>query len=315
MEGQLPRSLAVCQGLQVVDVGNNRINDVFPCWMSKLPKLQVLVLKNNKFVGAVGEQDDSCEFSKLRILDLSSNNFFGRLPNEWFKSMTSMMDKSEGEALSTGPSKNTLTRGTPYQFTTAITYKGSEISFTKILRTLVVIDVSGNSFQGGIPKLIGGLVQLNGLNMSHNDLTGHIPSQLGALNQLESLDLSSNYLSGEIPQELVSLYFLSTLNLSYNKLVGHIPLSPQFLTFSNLSFLGNIGLCGLQVSKQCNKTKTRDVVPQPPEKSVDIILYLLVGLGFGVGFAFSIVVAWGVRVRKQLQDITFMCWKKVNCIY
>ncbi|TVU17443.1 hypothetical protein EJB05_33481, partial [Eragrostis curvula] len=308
MEGQLPRSLAACRDLQVVDIGNNKINDTFPCWMSKLPKLQVLVLKHNKFVGTVGREDRSCEFPKLRILDLSSNGFFGTLPKEWFKAMASMMEKSTEEALSMRPQHALTHEGSIYQFTIAITYKGSEVTFSKILRSLVVIDVSDNSFHGGIPDVIGGLVQLSELNMSHNALTGHIPSHLGALNQLESLDLSSNYLSREIPRELASLHFLSTLNLSYNKLVGRIPESPQFLTYSNLSFLGNIGLCGLQVSVRCNNTDTPNVVPQPPEKkSVDIVLFLMVGLGYGVGFAVSIVVTWGIRFRKRSQGRIFIC--------
>ena len=82
--------------------------------------------------------------------------------------------------------------GQTYQFTTAITYKGSDISFSKILRTIVIIDVSNNAFYGTIPESIGDLVLLGGLNMSHNALIGPIPSQLGMLHQLESLDMSSN---------------------------------------------------------------------------------------------------------------------------
>jgi hypothetical protein len=105
-----------------------------------------------------------------------------------------------------------------------------------------------------IPKSIGDLGLLNGVNMSHNAFSGPIPPQFGALNQLESLDLSSNNLAGEIPQGLASPNFLSMLNLSYNELVGRIPDSPHFLTFTNFSFLGNIGLCGFQVSRACNNT-------------------------------------------------------------
>jgi Leucine-rich repeat (LRR) protein len=34
IEGQLPRSLAACNNLEVFDIGNNNIDDSFPCWMS-----------------------------------------------------------------------------------------------------------------------------------------------------------------------------------------------------------------------------------------------------------------------------------------
>jgi hypothetical protein len=183
--------------------------------MSMLPKLQVLVLKSNKFVGKVGRSalggKNSCEFVKLRILDLASNKFFGTLQDGWFTTMKSMSTKSVNESMD-----NQVTQlGQTYQFTTAITYKGhEEVMLSTILETLVQIDFSDNEFHGAIPESIGDLGLLNGINMSHNAFTGPIPPQFGDLNQLESLDLSSNNLSGEIPQGLASLNFLSMLNLS-----------------------------------------------------------------------------------------------------
>jgi Leucine-rich repeat (LRR) protein len=303
IEGQLPRSLAACKDLEVFDIGNNLIDDTFPCWMSMLPKLQVLVLRSNKFVGNVGPSvsgdNNDCEFMKLRIFVLASNNFVGFLQNEWFRTMKSMMTKAVNETLVMENQYGLL--GQTYQFTTAITYKGSDITFSKILRTIVIIDVSDNAFYGAIPQSIGDLVLLSAVNMSHNALTGLIPSQLGMLHQLESLDLSWNDLSGEIPQELASLDFLSMLNLSYNKLDGRIPQSPHFLTFSNLSFLGNIGLCGLEVSKACDNM-TPDIVlhHQSERLPIDIVLFLFAGLGFGIGFAIAVVLAWGISWRSLL---------------
>ncbi|KAL6848141.1 hypothetical protein ACP4OV_022269 [Aristida adscensionis] len=196
-------------------------------------------------------------------------------------------------------------------FTTTITLKGYDITFSKILKTLVVIDISNNAFEGAIPMSIGDLVRLSGVNMSHNALTGQIPSQLGALHQLEVLDLSSNDLLGEIPQDLATLNYLSTLNLSYNKLVGRIPYSTQFLTFTNLSFLGNIGLCGLQVSKNCNVIRPNVVIHHPKKNPIDIILFLFLGLGFGVGFANAIVLTCGIHVKRRSEGNNSNCSKKV----
>jgi hypothetical protein len=77
---------------------------------------------------------------------------------------------------------------------------------------------------------------------------------------------------------LASLNFLSMLNLSYNELVGRIPDSPNFLAFTNLSFLGNIGLCGFQVSRACNSTTLPFMKPHHSEKkSVDLVLFLFTG--------------------------------------
>ncbi|XP_072150010.1 LOW QUALITY PROTEIN: receptor-like protein 33 [Setaria viridis] len=322
-EGKLPRSLVGCKYLEVFDIGNNHISDTFPCWMSMLPELQVLVLKSNMFVGEVGPsvawEKNNCEFIKLRILDLASNKLSGTLQDEWFVTMKSMVRKSANDMMY----NQVRQLGQTYHLTDAITYKGNEqVQLSTILSALVHIDVSDNAFHGAIPKSIGHLVLLNGVNMSHNALTGPIPPQFGALKQLESLDLSSNDLSGEIPQELGSLNFLSTLNLSYNELVGRIPDSTHFSTFSNLSFMGNIGLCGLQVSKVRNST-TPYVELQHSEKK-DLMLFLVTGLGFGVGFAIAII--WtGESVLGEDLETTLSCagrkfssscrWLGRKCLY
>lgn len=57
--------------------------------------------------------------------------------------------------------------GRTYEYTAAVTYKGHDTTFAKILRTLGFIDVSNNAFRGSIPEAIGELVLLHGLNMSH----------------------------------------------------------------------------------------------------------------------------------------------------
>uniref|UniRef100_A0A0D9UX27 Leucine-rich repeat-containing N-terminal plant-type domain-containing protein n=1 Tax=Leersia perrieri TaxID=77586 RepID=A0A0D9UX27_9ORYZ len=313
-EGRLPRSLVACKDLEVFDIGDNKINGVFPCWMSMLPRLQVLVLRSNTFIGELGcsafEEENNCEFENLRIFDLASNNFSGTLPYKWFKRLKSMVEKSSNENLMMQYHNNMHDIET-YQYATSITYKGHDLTFSKILRTLVVIDVSDNTLHGAIPKSIGELVLLCVLNMSHNALTGSIPSQLGVLHELESLDLSSNDLSGEIPQELAQLHFLSVLNLSYNALVGRIPNTPQFL--DNLSYLGNIGLCGFPLSKECGNMTIQNSHPSE-KKHVDVILFLFVGLGVGIGFAVIIVVTWGIRVRKRSQDNRFPFWNKIICM-
>ncbi|BAH90922.1 Os01g0162500, partial [Oryza sativa Japonica Group] len=296
-EGQLPTSLVACKNLVVLDVGNNQIGGSFPCWMHLLPKLQVLVLKSNKFYGQLGPtltKDDDCELQHLRILDLASNNFSGILPDEWFRKLKAMMSVSSNEILvmKDGDMYGTYNHIT-YLFTTTVTYKGLDLTFTKILKTFVLIDVSNNRFHGSIPETIATLSVLSGLNMSHNALTGPIPNQLASLHQLESLDLSSNKLSGEIPQKLASLDFLSTLNLSNNMLEGRIPESPHFLTLHNSSFIRNAGLCGPPLSNECSNKSTSS-----EEKSVDVMLFLFVGLGFGVGFAIAVVVSWKPCIGK-----------------
>nr|XP_051220990.1 receptor like protein 22-like [Lolium perenne] len=297
IEGQLPRTLTKCLQLEFLDFGNNDMEGTFPSWLGNLPTLRVLVLRSNRFYGSIGGDlhiyEKSREyFSSLQILDLASNNFFGSLTPDLFRGLKSMMTQMNTTGLII--SDDNVVYHNPYQDTVTIAYKSIYRTFDKILTTLTVIDLSNNSFDGTIPASLGKLISLLILNMSGNAFTGVIPPEFGGMTLLESLDLSQNQLSGDIPEALTNLSFLGILKLSNNQLAGRIPRSGQFSTFQNSSFEGNLALCGQPLSNPCG------ISPGPPsvahvEKSshVDVVLFLFVGLGFGVGFTAAILVRWG----------------------
>lgn len=66
LEGKIPRSLKSCVSLVFMNIGNNIINDTFPCMLS--PSLHVLVLHTNKFHGEVKCHKDwqSCRATTIR---------------------------------------------------------------------------------------------------------------------------------------------------------------------------------------------------------------------------------------------------------
>uniref|UniRef100_A0ACD5VIF3 Uncharacterized protein n=1 Tax=Avena sativa TaxID=4498 RepID=A0ACD5VIF3_AVESA len=297
IEGALPRALSNCNKLEVLDIGNNLIADTFPSWLGELSSLYVLVLRSNRFYGSIGDilanYRHKGYFSSLQIVDLSLNKFSGNLNSEWIGQLKSMMAKFNSSA-DIVRATNLSGMAEFYQDSTEITYKGSSVTFERILTTLTAIDFSNNRLEGTIPASLGRLVSLRVLNMSHNAFTGKIPAQLGGMTDLESLDLSCNELLGDIPQELTDLTFLGTLNLSQNQLLGKIPQSHQFSTFENTSFKGNLGLCGPPLSNPCG------ISPAPPSpvhvddsSHVDVMLFLFVGLGFGIGFSMAILLRWG----------------------
>ncbi|XP_030930475.1 receptor-like protein 9DC3 [Quercus lobata] len=174
LEGLLPKSLVNCTNLEVLNFGNNNINDLFPHWLEALTTLRVLVLKSNRFYGPIGNHNISgIFFPKLRILNLSQNEFNGLLPRNYFENLNAMMIDEEGnhEPMYLGKSSY-------YHDFVVVTVKGLEIKLQRILTIFTTIDFS---------------------NLSSNKLTGQIPIQLKSLTFLAKLNLSQNKLIGPIP--------------------------------------------------------------------------------------------------------------------
>ncbi|KAI7988449.1 Receptor-like protein 6 [Camellia lanceoleosa] len=289
-EGPVPRSLTNCRQLQVLDLGNNKINDTFPYWLGILPELRVLVLRSNKFHGPIDTSKPKLYFPKLRIVDLSHNKFTGHLPERYFKNFKAMKNKAM-------PNEKYLSVRSYYQDSVMVTMKGFDIYLTRILTIFTSIDLSSNKFSGDIPNVIGRLNSLIVLNLSHNSLTGLIPSSLGDLTELESLDLSSNQLIGKIPNHLLSLTFLEVFNLSCNHLDGRIPRGKQFDTFGNDSYVGNLGLCGFPLSKECEDNQSQvqpGVLLQQEDDSnfVSGFTWEAVVMGYACGMPLGLVIGF-----------------------
>ncbi|KAJ6376208.1 hypothetical protein OIU77_001054 [Salix suchowensis] len=322
LEGKISPSIINCTMLQVLDLGNNKIEDTFPYFLEALSELQILILKSNKLQGFVnGPTAYDYAFSKLRIFDISRNNFSGSLPTGYLNSLEAMM-ASDHNMIYMG-----LTNYTGYVYSMQMTWKGVEIDFEKIRSTIRVLDLSDNSFTGEIPQVIEKLKALQQLNLSHNSLTGHIQSSLGNLTNLESLDLSSNSLTGRIPTQLGGLKFLGTLNLSHNQLEGPIPSGVQFSTFNATSFEGNLRLCGFQVLKECYLygDHEQSLPPSSYNEGDESTLFgdgfgwKVVAMGYGCGFVLGVAMGYIVfRTKKpawfhrMIEDIWKLNRRKIR---
>ncbi|KAM3321349.1 receptor-like protein 19 [Capsicum chacoense] len=265
-EGHVPVSWLNCVGLEVLDIGNNAITDTFPASLGTLEELQVLVLKSNKFHGPITTKL-KFGFPKLRILDLSHNEFSDSLPAEVFRNFKAMIkdDTNKGEIRYM---KRFDSFFDVYEDSVRLVVKGNEIELERITTIMTTIDLSSNHFEGDIPM------------------------EVGRLNMLEALDLSWNRLTGKIPRELTRMNFLAFLNLSQNLLVGPIPRGLQFNTFDNDSYGGNLDLCGPPLTKQCG-TSDLSLVPQPLESEGEDEAYFFSGFTWEsvvIGYSFGLVV-------------------------
>ncbi|GMJ05207.1 receptor like protein 20 [Hibiscus trionum] len=284
LEGALPLSLINCTDLVILNVAKNRLSDTFPHWLGALPKLRVLVLSSNRFHGSIQDSIATSFFTKLQMLDLSSNAFTGLLPTNFFHNLKALSEVVEYEYDN-------------YRYSVNVTIRGLELPFTitVAIPVFTCIDLSNNGFHGEIPEAVGELSMLLALNLSHNSLTGPIPTSFGDLAALESLDLSFNKLSGSIPSQLTSLTFLEVLRFQNNNLVGHIPRGKQFETFENKSYAGNLDLCGFPLSKECSNGEGSETEKHDQVNGKGMaFIWKVVLMGYGSGLVFGISMAYVV---------------------
>ncbi|XP_076903240.1 receptor-like protein 6 [Bidens hawaiensis] len=303
--GQMSKSLVNCTNLEFLSLADNSFKDVFPFWLGNLPKLQVLLLRSNKFNGAIqGLSSISSQFLMLRIIDISNNNFSGQLPDKSFQTWNAMKSVDLGGSSDMGSDflSSTFVRS-QIRYSMMLTNKGVKREYLRILNIFTAIDLSCNNFDGQIPKSLQDLHGLESLNLSNNYFSGRIFPSLGNLRNLESLDLFQNKLSGQIPQQLLQLGFLAFLNVSFNHLEGPIPQGKQFNTFENNSYMGNPGLCGNPLSKECENSKVPTVFRTTSSNDYESLLpssnidWLVIVFGVSSGLIIGIVIENFVYAR------------------
>ncbi|XP_022760065.1 receptor like protein 30-like [Durio zibethinus] len=158
LEGKLPKSLANCSRLELLDLGNNMICDRFPSWLKKLPALRVFVLRKNKFYGPIVDHtSDAKIFPVLQTMNLASNKFSEELSIEFFLSLRATMVTNASDG-----SQN-------------IFFCGKIPEGIRNLKALIVLNLSRKGFMGRIPSL-GSLTELESLDLSRNKLSGNSSS-------------------------------------------------------------------------------------------------------------------------------------------
>uniref|UniRef100_A0A453A4H3 LRR receptor-like serine/threonine-protein kinase GSO1 n=1 Tax=Aegilops tauschii subsp. strangulata TaxID=200361 RepID=A0A453A4H3_AEGTS len=335
--GGFPLFLQQCQNLSFLDLSQNKFTGELPRWISKsMPGLVILRLRSNNFFGQI--PNEIMGLQDVRILDLSNNNFSGAIPPymENLKALTGTaatddytpLDDPFAEEYS---DKYGLTDMGMSNDSLSVVIKGQVLEYTKNALYLMSIDLSCNSLTGEIPVKLSALAGLINLNLSSNMLSGNIPYKIGNLRLLESLDLSKNILGGQIPRSLSDLTYLSRLNLSYNNLSGRIPSGHQLNILGTddaaYMYIGNPGLCGHPVLRQCpgpprdpptNGEPTR--LPEDGLSQIDFLLGSIIGFVAGtwmVFFGLLFMKRWSYayfglldKLYDRLYVISVVTWQK-----
>ncbi|PQP99448.1 putative LRR receptor-like serine/threonine-protein kinase [Prunus yedoensis var. nudiflora] len=249
--GELPSQFKNCKNLTLFNLAENKLSGSILEWLgASLPNLTILILQSNNFYGSIPQQ--LCHLTRIQLLDLSRNNISGTIP-KCLNSLTTLTQK--------GSSSQTI------QHSFLGDYLGGYILGR-------YDDEASLTWKGFRAKFKSNLGLLKSIDLSSSKLIGEIPSEITYL-ELESLDLSRNQINGRIPTSLSRIASLGTQLQSFDYAYGGNPL-----------------LCGAPLPRTYPEEEKG--LGQPVLVNQDghggLITqgyYIIMGLGFGVGF-------WGV---------------------
>ncbi|GLU20191.1 hypothetical protein SLE2022_364020 [Rubroshorea leprosula] len=244
LSGGFPSRFCHIRTLQNLTLASNEFTgSLSSLTLSECPHLRVLNLCSNLFVGKL--PDLSSEFTQLQVLNLSQNNFSGEIPVSFGRLPALKLLDLTGNLLN-----------------------GTIPSFLGNLSELTNLELGYNLFQPGhLPPEIGNLSKLEILYLCNSNLTGEIPASIGNLISLRNLDLSINFLSGRIPNSIGRMKSLEQIELYRNQLSGELPES-----FGNLT-----NLLRLDVSQNSLTGKLHEKIAAMPLASLNLNDNLLSG--------------------------------------
>ncbi|XP_042978586.1 receptor-like protein 45 isoform X3 [Carya illinoinensis] len=241
--GSISKFLLVQHELDTVNLSHSKLKGSFPNWLiENNTRLRVLGLQNNYLEGQL--YLPTLIHTNMTWMDVSTNYLDGKLQENIGKIFPNL--------LYLNLSNNNL--------------EGSLPSSISGMLYLEVLDLSFNSFSGGVPRELNtGCLSLTVLNLAHNSFKGAIfvgrnqkfllmndnefTSIIPVLNStiyLWYLDISHNEISGTMPQWLGNTSYVTTLIMANNGFYGRIPCELSMrgtLDLSHNLFTGSLPFC------------------------------------------------------------------------
>ncbi|KAG2723861.1 hypothetical protein I3760_02G190500 [Carya illinoinensis] len=213
LRGSISSFIGNLSFLRLINLQDNFLSGEIPLQVTRLFRLQQLILANNSLVGVIPSNLTHC--SELRVINFLRNKLTGNIPVG-----LGSFEKLEYLLIAV----NNLTGGIPASL--------GNVS------SLQALSLGINNFVGNIPDEIGRLKNLFFFEVIDNGLSGTVPYSLFNLSSLTTFSIGINQLHGTLPANIgITLPNLQFLSVSKNKFSGPIPVS-----LPNASQLGNLAL-------------------------------------------------------------------------
>ncbi|PIA54654.1 hypothetical protein AQUCO_00900904v1 [Aquilegia coerulea] len=197
---------------------------------SRLPNLQLFIAGGNNLTGPLPSSLSNA--STLERIDLSLNNFNGRVPLLGNLQNIRYINLAGNQLTSDGPSGmaflTSLANSAKLQVfaVSKNRLRGKLLpSIGNLSKELSQLYMGGNQLGGSLPAEISNLAGLSMLALEFNSFTGNLPPSIGELPLLQRLLLHQNKISGHIPDSFGNLAWLYEMTLAHNNLTGTIPAS------------------------------------------------------------------------------------------
>ncbi|XP_020417622.1 receptor-like protein 12 [Prunus persica] len=232
--------------LHTLDIEHCRVGHGFGALIQSQTELVVVRLHNTFISDSIPEEWLSKISSQVKHLDLSYNNFSGRLPLHL--KFPKLQSFNLGHNQLEGPLPLWTTKVNFLDLHNNLFSGPIPSNLDQFMSQLNYLDVSENNLNGTIPlsicnmkdmevillrhnQLFGEFPQqwslwsrIRIIDVSHNNLSGNISSSMGIPSSLEQFKVNNNNFGGEIPFSLQNCSDLVILNLEHNKFTGNLPL-------------------------------------------------------------------------------------------
>ncbi|KAF6175541.1 hypothetical protein GIB67_023061 [Kingdonia uniflora] len=266
--GDFPQWIGNMSSLEYLDFSDNEFTGTLPVSLGDLKLLKYLSLADNKLTGEVPSTLIYC--TVLSEVRLRGNKFNGSIPKGLFGFMLEEIDLSENDFTGKLPSEMGLLSSLRHLNLSSNNIRSTLPQDLGYFQSLSVLDLRKNAFYGSIPEDLCESNNLSILQLDSNSFTGSIPEEIGNCSSLYLLSLSHNNLNGSIPRDLSRLNKLKILNLEDNELSGQIPPDlgrlPTGGIFQNLdqsALQENLGICSPLLKGPCTMNVEKPLFLDP----------------------------------------------------